>query len=91
VKIRTTVIVKGLVQGVNFRFHTQQTAERLGVTGWVMNLPDGSVSGCFEGDEENVTALVDWCRRGPDWSRVDDIIVQREEWQGEFAGFRIIR
>ena len=90
-KIRTTVIVKGLVQGVNFRFHTQRAAERFGVTGWVMNLPDGSVKGCFEGDEENVTALVDWCRRGPDWARVDDVAATREEWRGEFADFRVIR
>ena len=90
-KIRTNVIIRGLVQGVNFRWHTRQTALGLNVTGWVKNLPDGSVQGCYEGEEEAVNALVAWCRRGPDWARVDEVAVNRDEFRGEFDGFEVRR
>ncbi len=40
-KSRAKVIVKGIVQGVNFRYYTQRQAIRANVTGWVRNLPDG--------------------------------------------------
>ncbi len=89
--IRAIVVVRGLVQGVNFRYHTRQTALGLNVTGWVTNRPDGSVQGCFEGEETAVNALVDWCRRGPDWARVDDLAVTREEYRGEFDSFEVRR
>lgn len=66
----TDVTVTGRVQGVAFRAATQAEAARLGVTGWVRNEPDGSVTGHFEGDPAAVQALVDWCRRGPALARV---------------------
>ena len=90
-KIRANVTVKGLVQGVNFRYFTRQTAEGLGVTGWVTNLPDGSVAGCFEGEEASVQALIDWCRRGPGAARVDEVLVERQQFHGEFAEFIVRR
>ena len=52
-KIRARVIVTGLVQGVNFRHYARQAALSNNVSGWVMNLPDGSVEGCFEGEESD--------------------------------------
>ena len=90
-KIRARVIVTGLVQGVNFRYHTRQAALLHNVNGWVMNLPDGSVDACFEGEESDVNALIDWCRTGPDWARVDHLAVRKEEYRGEFDDFRVIR
>ncbi len=88
-KIRASVIVKGLVQGVCFRHYTQKTAILYNVTGWVRNRTDGNVEGCFEGEEENVKALIDWCRTGPDWARVDDVEVETAPFQGEFRSFNI--
>ena len=70
------VTVTGRVQGVAFRAYTQQRAERLGVTGWVRNEPDGSVAGHFEGDDAAVDALVDWCRTGPRMARVRNVAVR---------------
>src|SRR6185369_4678111 len=61
---RVSVIIHGRVQGVAFRHYTCQEALELGVTGWVRNLPDGSVEGLFEGNEDAVAALVEWCRSG---------------------------
>jgi len=59
------VRVTGRVQGVAFRWATQQEASRHGVTGWVRNEPDESVSAHFEGEEAAVDAIVAWCRQGP--------------------------
>jgi len=86
-KIRSTVIVRGLVQGVAFRHHTTQAAAQHQVTGWVKNLSDGSVQACFEGEEEQVRAMVQWCRSGPELARVDELIEERGEYTGEFSGF----
>ncbi len=90
-KIRAMVTVKGLVQGVNFRHYTRETAIRFNVVGWVRNLPDGSVQGCFEGDETDVDALIAWCRTGPSWARVDEVIATKEPYRGEFDDFTIKR
>jgi acylphosphatase len=86
-KVRTTVIVRGRVQGVAFRHHTTQAAEQHGVTGWVTNLADGSVQACFEGEQDDVRAMVNWCHRGPELARVDQVVEEAGEYTGEFAGF----
>jgi acylphosphatase len=88
-KSRAKVIVIGIVQGVNFRFYTQRQAIRCSVTGWVRNLPDGSVAAIFEGDEQDVEAMVQWCRHGPPSAQVTELIVQPEEFRGEFSAFSI--
>jgi acylphosphatase len=88
-KIRAMVTIKGRVQGVGFRHYTQQTALQHNVTGWVKNLPDRSVGGCFEGEEKDVRALIDWCRLGPDWAQVDDVLVEDEPYRGEFTRFSV--
>jgi len=88
-KIRAIVTVTGLVQGVAFRHHTVLKGNQLKVTGWVKNLPNGDVQGCFEGDEANVQALVEWCHHGPSRARVDRVIVEQEHYKGEFDGFDV--
>ena len=88
-KVRTTIIVKGRVQGVAFRHHTARAAAEHGVTGWVRNLADGSVEACFEGDEGEVQAMVAWCRRGPETAQVSELSEVHGEYTGEFAGFAI--
>jgi acylphosphatase len=88
-KSRAEVVVKGIVQGVNFRYHTQRQANRSGVTGWVRNLPDGSVAAVFEGEEQDVEAMIEWCRRGPSSAQVSELIVQPEEYRGDFSSFSI--
>jgi len=89
-KRRVNVIVSGIVQGVNFRRYTQLTARQLGVNGWVRNLPDGRVEGCFEGDAEAVGSLLDWCRSGPPSGRVDNLEIREGSFTAEFSDFSII-
>lgn len=88
-KRRVRVVVSGIVQGVNFRRYTQMTARSLGVAGWVRNLPTGSVEGCFEGEADAVAALVEWCRSGPPYGRVDSLDLVDEPFAGEFTDFMI--
>ncbi len=90
-QIRAGVRIRGVVQGVSFRYYTRRTAESLGVRGWVRNLPDGDVEGVFEGKESQVRELVNWCRRGPEGARVEELFIDWEEPTGEFADFRVLR
>jgi acylphosphatase len=80
--------VTGRVQGVSYRAAAQQEAERLGVTGWVRNEPDGSVAVHAEGEPAAVDTLVAWCRRGPAGSRVRDVAVREARVAGH-RGFGI--
>lgn len=68
--------VTGRVQGVSFRWYTQERARELGVSGWVRNEPDGSVALHAEGDDHAVDALVEWCRAGPALARVRNVAVR---------------
>jgi len=88
-KIRALVTVRGLVQGVSFRYHTQQMALRLDVTGWIRNLPNGEVQGCFEGDEKDVQDLIDWCKEGPSLAEVENVSVEKMDFSDEFRGFHV--
>jgi acylphosphatase len=87
-KDRVHVFISGIVQGVYFRQKTKQQAESFGVNGWVRNLPDGRVEAVFEGEEQAVKALVDYCRHGPSYARVTNVDVLRESYRGEFSGFK---
>jgi acylphosphatase len=87
--IRVSVTVFGRVQGVSFRHYTSLRAMELGVNGWVWNLPDGSVAGVFEGDENAVNALIDWCRQGPPAAVVERLDLRQEVCTGEFREFTI--
>ncbi len=89
--IRVHVLVSGRVQGVNFRWSTQEEAQMSGLTGWVRNTPDGRVEAVFEGEEEDVRRLVEWCHHGPSMARVDRVDVQWEVYTGEFDDFRMER
>jgi acylphosphatase len=81
-RARVHLLVSGVVQGVSFRAYAADEARRLGLAGWVRNLPDGRVEAEAEGARAAVEALVAWCRRGPPAAQVDDV---EESW-GPFRG-----
>ena len=62
----------GRVQGVGFRFFVQSNAKGLGITGWVKNMSDGSVTMELQGESEIVERLIAKIKRGNDWIRVND-------------------
>ena len=86
--IRAEVTVRGMVQGVFFRVETRDRARSLGLSGWVTNARDGTVRAAFEGDEERVRSMVDWCGRGPSGARVESVDVEWTQAEGEH-GFTI--
>jgi len=90
-KVRAHVYVSGRVQGVFFRAETVEVAVRLGLTGWVRNLPDGRVEAVFEGERSDVEKAVEFCRRGPPGAHVRSLELKWEEWKGEFLDFRVTR
>ena len=89
VSIRAHVFVGGRVQGIFFRQNTKQKAESHEVTGWVRNLDDGRVEAVFEGEEDDVKALVDFCRRGPRGAVITNVDVAFERFAGEFRSFKV--
>ena len=84
---RAQVAVRGIVQGVGFRWSTCRRANQLGLTGWVRNCTNGTVEAVFEGEEDSVGAMVDWCRQGPSSAVVDDVSVAWQQATGEFRRF----
>ncbi len=88
-KIRAHVFISGRVQGVFFRSETRDEAKKRSVKGWVCNLPDGRVEAVFEGEERDVKALVEFCKRGPPGARVADVQVILEKYTGEFNDFKV--
>ncbi|MEK6897656.1 MAG: acylphosphatase [Nanoarchaeota archaeon] len=81
------VIVHGIVQDVYFRSDTKNEAIRIGVCGWVKNLPNGTVQALFEGEKEKVVEIIEWCHRGTKWARVDNVDISWEPYNGEFKHF----
>lgn len=67
------VRVTGRVQGVNFRNHVKEQAERLGVGGWVVNRDDGSLEAVFSGAGEALAKMIEICRAGPPAAQVDNL------------------
>jgi acylphosphatase len=82
--------VKGKVQGVWYRASAQAEAQRLGLTGFAKNMPDGSVYCEAEGIEGVLQEFVKWCRRGPELAEVETVEVAEDTVQG-FTDFGIRR
>jgi acylphosphatase len=85
---RAKVIIQGSVQGVFFRVEARDRARSLGLAGWVRNVPDGTVEAVFEGEDERVESMVEWCNRGPAGARVEQVDVDWREPEGD-EGFSI--
>ena len=82
-------VVSGRVQGVGFRFFTQDIARREGLTGIVRNLADGRVEIVAEGDDESLTRFEAALRRGPSHARVEHVEVDHLPASGQYLGFAI--
>ena len=67
------VLVRGRVQGVGFRYFALDTAQNLGLVGWVRNLPDGTVEAYAEGNKRTLESWIDHLHQGPSLSRVDSL------------------
>jgi acylphosphatase len=82
--------VCGRVQGVSFRYHTQNQALALGLRGWVRNMPDGSVEACICGNPEHIKAMQQWLRHGPAHATISSINFETSELSSCQPGFHIL-
>ena len=87
--VRAHAIISGRVQGVFFRVETKHAADGFGVFGWVRNRRDGTVEALFEGDQDQVDAVLAWCKEGPPHAQVSAVKVDWEDYAGEFSAFDI--
>ncbi len=83
------VTISGRVQGVGFRYATHDAAFRLGLAGWVRNLPDGRVEAFFEGPRQDLESMLAWCNHGPRMADVTDVAHQWQRGAPRCDGFRI--
>ncbi len=83
------VHISGRVQGVGFRDATTRRASKMGLTGWVRNLPDGRVEAVFQGNRDDLQQMLAWCQDGPGLARVEDVDVRWEEPDKTYSDFRI--
>jgi acylphosphatase len=86
---RAHVIVEGRVQGVFFRAFTRDEADRLGLSGWVRNRPDGSVEALVEGEKSAVEKMLQWFHQGSPNSNVEKVHVNEEVPVGVNSSFEI--
>jgi acylphosphatase len=87
--VRLSAIVHGRVQGVFFRDFSYTQANALGLTGYVQNLPDGTVKAVAEGSRENLERLLGQIRVGPPAAQVVKVDSQWQESSGEFDRFEV--
>ena len=88
-KVRAHLLISGRVQGVAFRYYTQDIAQSLEIEGWVRNCWDGKVEIVVEGEEEKVKKLINWCYKGPGSAIVEKVDIEWEKYRGEFNSFAI--
>ncbi|OGF18991.1 hypothetical protein A3G56_00670 [Candidatus Falkowbacteria bacterium RIFCSPLOWO2_12_FULL_45_10] len=63
----------GRVQGIGFRYASEQKAQELGIVGFVRNEPDGSVYIEAEGEEETLNKFVAWCQSGTRGAQIKEV------------------
>ena len=82
--------VYGYVQGVFFRYTTRKVARRLGLTGYVKNMPDGTVYIAAEGPEDKLLELLEFSKQGPKHAQVEKVEHKFTEPTNEFKGFNFL-
>lgn len=73
------ITITGHVQGVFFRANGREKAQTLGLTGWIKNEANGTVSVCVQGPREAIETFLAWCKQGPSSADVQDVEVQWNE------------
>jgi acylphosphatase len=86
---RVHLIVSGQVQGVFYRANTRRAANGLGLKGWVRNLPDGMVEVVAEGRKHSLDRLIEYCRKGPEGAKVENVEIKWEGFRNEFGSFEV--
>ena len=80
--------IYGQVQHKGFRFMTMQIAYQRGIRGFIQNKKDSSLYIVAEGEEDQLDGFITWCKKGPNWAKVESTIVEDGEIEN-FTSFDI--
>ena len=86
---RCHLIISGHVQGVCYRMYARDEAQRLALTGWVRNMPNGTVEIMIEGESDLLCKMLAWSLTGPPMARVTDVKDNFSAATGKFKEFKI--
>ncbi|MEA3379240.1 MAG: acylphosphatase [Nanoarchaeota archaeon] len=86
---RVHIFIRGRVQGVFFRANIQQRAVELDLKGYAQNCESDVVECVFEGDDEDIEEILEFCHEGPRKAKVRDVEVIEEKYEGEFDNFEV--
>jgi acylphosphatase len=84
------LLIKGKVQGVFYRATAKETADKLGITGWIKNAPNGDVEAMVTGGRESLQTFVNWCKQGPRRANVMEVISTELE-EASYIDFSVQR
>ena len=88
-KVRIRILIEGRVQGMNFRYHTQQQATKLGLVGFVRHLSDGRIEIQVQGEEDKVDQMLDWCQAEPHGKHIKSILFRHDEPVERYTDFTV--
>jgi acylphosphatase len=86
-QIRMRILIEGRLQGMNFRYNTQQLAKKLEVVGFVRALSDGRIEIEVQGPQENVERMLAWCQQEPQSSNIRTILYRYDEPTDRYSDF----
>ncbi|MBN2301841.1 MAG: acylphosphatase [Lentisphaerae bacterium] len=86
---RMRLVISGRVQGVCYRMYAREQATNLGLTGWVKNRPDGTVEVFAEGNDDSLRHFHDWCKKGPPYAHVTNVLEKPAYDEEHFDEFTI--
>jgi acylphosphatase len=87
--VRTKIIVKGMVQGVGFRYYCFKEAAALGIPGYVKNMYNGDVEIEVEGDQGVINEFIKLIQIGPEHSKVTSISVENDKYEKIYTSFSV--
>ena len=87
--MRMRILIEGRLQGSNFRYHTHQQAQKLGVTGFVRTLSDGRIEIDIQGEKQKVEQMLTWCQAEPHSSLIRTILYRYDEPAERASGFSV--
>jgi len=83
------IILSGRVQGVFFRLFTKKKANELGIKGYVKNLENDKIEAVFQGKEDSIKKIINWCKKGPSSARIDSIKIHQIKSEKEYKEFKV--
>ena len=87
--VRAHIVIRGIVQGVGFRYYAANQASKLNLYGYARNLFNGDVEVEVEGERGSIEEFIKMLAIGPRLAKVDDVVVQWERYTGKYRTFEI--